>query len=63
MHLLIPFAAALSDAATQVVRDLPLPQLAKLLATLSASDPITGDEPTQIAQVINTVEYSEKRAA
>ena len=44
MHLLIPFAAELSDPATQVVRDMPLPQLAKLLATLSASDPITGDE-------------------
>jgi hypothetical protein len=44
MHLLIPFASALSDAATQVVRDMPLPQLSKLLATLSPTDLITGDE-------------------
>ena len=44
MHLLIPFASALSDVATQVVRDMPLPQLSKLLATLSPTDLINGDE-------------------
>ena len=31
MHLLIPFASALSDTASQVLRDLPLPNLARLL--------------------------------
>ena len=35
MHLLIPFASALSDAAMQVVHDLPLPNLAWLLARLT----------------------------
>jgi len=44
MHLLIPFASALSDAATQVVRDMPLAQLSKLLATLSPTELITSDE-------------------
>ena len=44
MHLLIPFAAALSDAATQVVRDMTLPHLATLLATLSPTQRDEGDE-------------------
>lgn len=44
MHLLIPFASALSDAATQVVRDMQLAQLSKLLATLSPTELITSDE-------------------
>ena len=35
MHLLIPFASALSDAATHVLRDLPLPNLAQLLGRLT----------------------------
>jgi hypothetical protein len=35
MHLLIPFASALSDAATRVLRDLPLPNLAQLLGRLT----------------------------
>jgi hypothetical protein len=34
MHLLIPFAYALSDAASQVLHDLPLPNLARLLGRL-----------------------------
>ena len=44
MHLLIPFASALSDAAMQVVRDMPLPHLATLLATLSPTQRDDGDE-------------------
>lgn len=35
MHLLIPFASALSESATQVLRDLTLPNLAQLLARLT----------------------------
>jgi len=35
MHLLIPFASALSDAASHVLRDLALPNLAKLLERLT----------------------------
>ena len=35
MHLLIPFASALSDAASQVLRDLELPNLVQLLARLT----------------------------
>jgi hypothetical protein len=35
MHLLIPFASALSDAASHVLRDLALPNLAALLARLT----------------------------
>ncbi len=35
MHLLIPFASALSESATQVLRDLELPNLAPLLARLT----------------------------
>ena len=44
MHLLIPFAAALSEAAAQVVRDTPLPHLTTLLATLSPTGRDDGDE-------------------
>lgn len=35
MHLLIPFASALSEAASHVLRDLALPNLASLLARLT----------------------------
>ena len=35
MHLLIPFASGLSDAASHVLRDLALPNLAQLLGRLS----------------------------
>jgi hypothetical protein len=35
MHLLIPFASALSDAASHVLRDLSLPHLSKLLGRLT----------------------------
>ncbi|MEO5696615.1 MAG: hypothetical protein ABIQ60_05700 [Burkholderiaceae bacterium] len=38
MHLLIPFASALSEAATQVLRDLALPNLTQLLARLSPAE-------------------------
>ena len=41
MHLLIPFASALSDAATHVLRDLSLPHLAPLLSRLT---PTTRDD-------------------
>jgi hypothetical protein len=38
MHLLIPFASALSESATQVLRDLALPNLAQLLARLTLAE-------------------------
>lgn len=41
MHLLIPFASALSDAASHVLRDLSLPRLTALLSRLA---PATRDE-------------------
>src|SRR5258706_1819322 len=44
MHLLIPFASALSDASTHTLRDLKLPQLARLLGHLQASDRFGSDE-------------------
>ncbi len=44
MHLLIPFATALSEASTHVLRDLHLPNLASLLARLTPAPPDTGDE-------------------
>ena len=44
MHLLIPFASALSEAATHVVRDTPLPHLARLLTMLSPGVRDDGDE-------------------
>jgi hypothetical protein len=46
MHLLIPFASALSDAAGEVLRDLPLPTLGRLLQRLSAAERDDGDEYT-----------------
>jgi hypothetical protein len=45
MHLLIPFASTQSDAAAQVLRGLPLPNLARLLGHLSA--PVRDDAPVQ----------------
>lgn len=44
MHLLIPFASALSDTAMQVLRDTPLPHLSQLLARLEPSPTGPGDE-------------------
>lgn len=54
MHLLIPFASALSDAASQVVHDLALPNLAWLLAHLTPTardeaDPFTPSPPHERA--------------
>ena len=46
MHLLIPFATALSEASSHVLRDLPLPNLAKLLARLTPVATDAGDEYT-----------------
>jgi hypothetical protein len=43
MHLLIPFASALSDAAVQVLHELPLPNLAWLLARLAPTMRDEGD--------------------
>ncbi len=43
MHLLIPFASALSDAAVQVVHDLRLPTLARLLSRLAPTLRDTAD--------------------
>jgi hypothetical protein len=44
MHLLIPFASALSEASSHVLRDLHLPNLAGLLARLTPAAPDAGDE-------------------
>jgi hypothetical protein len=44
MHLLIPFASALSEPAAEVVRDLALPTLASLLQRMTASETDEGDE-------------------
>jgi len=44
MHLMIPFASALSDAATHTVRDLHLPHLSKLLSTMTPTTAVEGDE-------------------
>lgn len=44
MHLLIPFASALSEAASHVLNDLQLPNLARLLARLTPSATDAGDE-------------------
>ena len=44
MHLLIPFACALSDAAGEVLRDLALPTLSRLLQRMRALPPDEGDE-------------------
>ena len=46
MHLMIPFVSALSEAATQVLRDLSLPQLARALTLLSPTRRDEGDETT-----------------
>lgn len=46
MHLLIPFASAVSDASDHVLRDLRLPTLAKLLARLTPAANDSGDEYT-----------------
>ena len=46
MHLLIPFASAVSDASDHVLRDLQLPTLAKLLARLTLVATDAGDEYT-----------------
>ena len=46
MHLLIPFASAQSEAAAHIVRDLPLPHLARLLTLLGATRRDEGDEST-----------------
>ena len=43
MHLLIPFASALSEAAPQVLRDLSLPNLTQLLARLTPAHRDDGD--------------------
>ena len=44
MHLLIPFASALSESAQHVLRDLPLPNLARLLTVLTPQPPDVDDE-------------------
>ena len=46
VHLLIPFAYALSDGCAQAVRSLALPNLEKLLARLAPGERDTGDEWT-----------------
>lgn len=49
MHLLIPFASANSEAATQVVRDAALPQLEDLLARLSPTLRFAGEADSWLA--------------
>lgn len=44
MHLLIPFASAISERGTQTLRQLKLPQLGKLLARLAPATRFGGDE-------------------
>lgn len=44
--LILPFAGALSDAGRQALHDLPLPNLERLLARLTPTDRIEGDEFT-----------------
>ena len=46
MHLLISFASALSEASSHVLRDLQLPNLARLLARLTPATADSGDEYT-----------------
>ena len=46
MHLLIPFASALSEPAAEVVRDLNLPTLSRLLQRLTATRRDEADEYT-----------------
>jgi len=44
MHLVIPFASALSESARHVLRDLPLPNLTRLLTMLTPQPPDSGEE-------------------
>ncbi|HJV59396.1 MAG TPA: hypothetical protein VJ743_00565 [Albitalea sp.] len=44
MHLLIPFASALSEASTHTLRDLDLPHLARLLASMTPAATVGSDE-------------------
>jgi hypothetical protein len=44
MHLLIPFASALSEAGTHTLRDLTLPNLSRLLSLLSPTERLGTDE-------------------
>ncbi len=44
MHLLIPFASALSEAGAHTLRDLELPRLARLLAMLTPTQRLGTDE-------------------
>jgi len=44
MHVLVPFASALSDAAAQTLRDLQLPRLTKLLSRLAPAARAGDDE-------------------
>jgi hypothetical protein len=44
MHLLIPFASALSDAGTHTLRDLDLPHLKRLLVMLTPTERLGTDE-------------------
>ncbi len=46
MHLLVPFASALSEAGRHTIRDLTLPNLDRLLARLEASERLGTDEYT-----------------
>src|SRR3982751_3903825 len=44
--LILPFAGALSDAGRQALHDLPLPRLERLLARMTPTQRIEGDEFT-----------------
>ena len=44
MHLMIPFASAVSEASQHALRDLSLPNLSKLLARLAPEPPVGSDE-------------------
>lgn len=44
MHLLIPFACAVSEASAHVLHDLPLPNLQRLLARMAPGRPDAADE-------------------
>ena len=46
MHLMIPFASVLSEGGQHTLRDLDLPNLAKLLAGLTTTDRVGTDEYT-----------------
>jgi hypothetical protein len=46
MHLLVPFASALSEAGRHTIRDLALPNLDRLLARLQATERLGTDEYT-----------------